>query len=114
MTIFYHTAPSSARRSIRENGINPSLAKERWSDNDKGFYVFDDLQYAIWYADYMANYDPPCIMDIYRVYVDKSIKIEPDFELGADEDAEIHSWFVTKNVPSQFVKLIKTIKPRRS
>lgn len=34
-------------------------------------------------------------------------------KLGADEDVENSQLVCNKNVPSQFVKLVKTIKPRR-
>jgi hypothetical protein len=104
----YHVAPIEARKSIGRYGIDPSKSLyDRWSTG-KGFYFFDNLEQARWYAEYMGRTDPPCSMDVWEVKLtDGAIS---DSGLSSDEEGNKGSWYYPVPVPASAVKLVWTFE----
>jgi hypothetical protein len=70
---YFHVAPSSARASIEAHGIDPGrfAASQGWTEyerySDVGCFIFEGLDAARWYAEYMAGASPACPMDIWEI-----------------------------------------------
>ena len=99
---YYHVAPERARRSITAHGIDPrrfaSVAPpgfERHQPEDqRGCFLFDDLDIACWYADYMARQEPAEAMDIWEVEPLGALWPDPGLIVGIDDaENEPGSWF---------------------
>ena len=116
----YHVAPTQVRASIRTHGLDPrrfaaAADPARYRDytpvRDDGFFLFDALPIARWYAALVANQEPAEEMDIWLVRPTE--RLQPDDELvpGGDEAANAGSWF--HRGFTRPVRLVATVRPGR-
>lgn len=109
--IVYHCAPKASRESIMKYGIDTSRCQfNRWCGNEKGFYAFENLNSAEWYAGYMGQQEPKESFDIWQVDLPKNTRIYADLGLHVgsyDEDSS--SIHIKQKVKPSRLKLLKTV-----
>ena len=111
----YHVAPASVRASIEHYGIDPrrfaAAAGPEYAGytphDERGFFVFDSLETADWYARYQAVQSPPCPMDIWELTPIQALFPDPGLVLGVDEDLNEGAWFHPGTVPA--ARLVRTV-----
>jgi len=111
--IVYHCAPKTARESILKHGIDTSRCSfNRWCEEEKGFYAFENLEEAKWYANYFAHIDPQEDFDIWKVNLPKNTKIYADLGLYLsstsmnEENSSVH---IKQNIKPSKIKLLMTV-----
>ena len=114
-SILYHVAPSRVRASIAAHGIDPrrfagAMGGEyarHTPEDTRGFFAFDSLETALWYARYMAAEPPPEPMDIWEVAATGELWPDGGLIVGADYE-DNGSWLHVG--PARPRRLVRTVR----
>jgi hypothetical protein len=108
--VMYHVAPSDARESIEQYGLDSTRSMyDRWND-DPGFYAFTDLDEARWYKTQMTNYarqeGEDISFDIWEVT--PTTETETDWSLYPDQDEPTSAVWHSETIGPKTLKRIGT------
>jgi hypothetical protein len=115
LKVMYHVAPERVQDSIKKYGIDSTKAPYERSTEGAEIYLFDTLDRAKWYKNFMSQYDEPEPFNIWKVKVDEK-KLKPDYGLSSEEMydpitkrsiTEVMSWVAKISIPKNRIKLLE-------
>ncbi len=92
--VMYHIAPTEARRSIEQHGLDWRRLGLGGAYRPLGNYLWDSFDFALWYAQAYDDYD------VWAVNVE-GLELRPDPGFGEFADGLQHTWFSPQTIAAE-------------